>query len=217
MKRRTYPNIHELESPDLWSEIERRIDLSEDSHVAVRENGPARRRPRALIAGIASMAVTATSLWILIASIGSGPVTIGSTAKSEQFLVRLMSPGLDPTNHTDLPSARASFKGEESVMWYDGKHLTWDIPDSHVISLPLVEFRRAIPAGTKIQFLGDPSKVTAHIGPYGGKSREGSMIKLRDGRSDRLPQMPGQYLLDVVGFWPQGSVGFALVITIKAH
>ncbi len=79
----------------------------------------------------------------------------------------------------------------------------------------LFGFDRALPTEAALQVSGDVERVEAHVAPARAEGGWGEPIAL-DMSAGRviLPSDPGDYLLELDGWWPQGHMGYSVAITI---
>lgn len=119
---------------------------------------------------------------------------------------------LDAPADGSPPGMTLTYEGRQQEYFGGGRWLGEDV----LIRSILMSFEPHLPPGTAFRVAGDASEVhatTTAAYPDGRWEADASVIDLASGQA-RLPADPGTYRLEVTGRWPQGRIGFSVVVTV---
>jgi hypothetical protein len=170
---------------------------------------PARLR-RVVIIGVLLLLAAGLTWWFTKPSRHGD--ALAASASSNVLVVRIGSP--TSTAPLALPSATMSFEGTTSRM-YIRAATGWDIHEPTGFPAMGGDFSDPLPAGTKIAVLGDATEASVSTQRTGQGHPKSVPLRLQDGTA-RLPERPGSYSVDVIGYWPQGQAHFDLYVTVSS-
>ena len=200
--QRELDRIRSHSSPDLWPEIERRID--EGPSASRRPTPRVRSRALATVGSLATAAAAMFGLWLAF-DLGRGAQPASS---GDVMTITLRAPEPGDDEAVPLPSARGSFRGTSFPLGAAPKYVTWPLPDNFVFTLALLGLATPLEPGTPLVIEGDAQRVEALIRVDIEQAVEEPLERL-DGRWI-LPREEGSYVLTVVGTWPKGRMGFSV-------
>jgi hypothetical protein len=110
-----------------------------------------------------------------------------------------------------VPSATISVGNRTAQMNFNHRELQWTLPAHFLVTAFLPGAPGPVPPGTGLVITGNPDRVSASTYPMPSEDQPSppvTAIQLHDGVGVSPTGGAAGYILDVVGYWPQGSAGF---------
>ena len=164
-----------------------------------------RSRVMITLAAIVLAVGVAAAVWTR-PTVSSAPTATSGSAS--QLVVHLT---LMPTLGVLLPSATISFDGRMTRMNFNVHEVRYELPANFAIPAFLPGAPGPVPPGTGLVITGSPGRVRASTYPMPSEDQPSppvTAIQLHNGVGILPTGGTAGYILDVVGYWPQGSAGF---------
>ena len=180
---------------------------------------PVPGRQRLFAGGVAFVVFIAAGLfaWYAFRPTGSGVIGDASSLspRPDDLVVTLRAP-VEPSIETDLhlPTAVFHLGGEEATIPTQGMTGWPDIPISG-FDQPLYYLGFSLPAGTRLLILGDAASASAQVRDDVAVDTPTQELDLSDGAAV-LPSLPGDYVIELIGTWPEGTATFTTQFDVVA-